>query len=58
MIEETTNEILNAVKELIAHDHTMKSLKVLIKDKLKDVYNAGTIYNHLQRSIDSLNDDL
>jgi hypothetical protein len=58
MIEETTEEILNAVKELIAHDHTMESLRKLVKDKLKDVYNAGTVYNLFQRSIDRLNDDL
>lgn len=58
MIEETTNEILNAVKELIAHDHTMESLKVLIKHKLRHVYNAGTVYNEFQKSIDKLNDDL
>ena len=41
MIEETTNEILNAVKELIAHDHTMESLKVLIQEKLKDTWWKG-----------------
>ena len=58
MIEETTEEILNAVKELIAHDHTIESLRKLVKDKLKDVYNAGTVYNLFQRSIDKLNDDL
>jgi len=58
MIEETTEEILNAVKELIAHDHTMESLRKLVKDKLKAVYNAGTVYNLFQRSIDRLNDDL
>jgi hypothetical protein len=58
MIEETTEEILNAVKELIAHDHTMESLRKLVKDKLKHVYNAGTVYNLFQRSIDRLNDDL
>lgn len=55
MIEETTNEILNAVKELIAHDHTMESLKVLIKKKLQDVYNEGA---EQQEAIDRLNAEL
>lgn len=41
MIEKTTEEILNAVKELIAHDSTISSLKVLIEKKLEDVYNYG-----------------
>jgi hypothetical protein len=41
MIEKTTEEILNAVKELIAHDSTISSLKILIEKKLKDVYEAG-----------------
>ena len=58
MIEETTEEILNAVKELIAHDHTMESLRKLVKDKLRHVYNAGTIYNTFQKSIDKLNSEL
>jgi hypothetical protein len=43
MIEKTTEEILNAVKELIAHDSTISSLKVLIEKKLEDVYDAGQL---------------
>jgi methionine salvage enolase-phosphatase E1 len=41
MIEKTTEEILNAVKELIAHDSTISSLKVLIEKKLEQVYADG-----------------
>ena len=58
MIEETTNEIMNAIKECIAHDTPMEDLKVLIKNKLKHVYNAGTVYNLFQKSIDRLNSEL
>jgi hypothetical protein len=49
---------MNAIKECIAHDTPMEDLKVLIKNKLKHVYNAGTVCNLFQRSIDRLNDEL
>lgn len=55
MIEETTNEILNAVKELIAHDSTISSLRALIEKKLKEVYNEGA---EQQEAIDRLNSEL
>jgi hypothetical protein len=57
MIEKTTEEILNAVKELIAHDSTISSLKVLIEKKLKDVYQNG--YNEAEalRAIDEAGED-
>jgi len=41
MIEKTTEEILNAVKELIAHDHTMESLRTLVKKKLEETWWKG-----------------
>jgi methionine salvage enolase-phosphatase E1 len=57
MIEKTTEEILNAVKELIAHDSTISSLKVLIEKKLKDVYQDGYNEAEVQRAIDEAGED-
>lgn len=57
MIEETTNEILNAVKELIAHDHTMESLRTLVKEKLENIYQDGYNEAEAQRAIDEAGED-
>jgi hypothetical protein len=57
MIEETTEEILNAVKELIAHDSTISSLKILIEKKLKDVYQDGYNEAEAQKAIDEAGED-
>lgn len=48
MIEQYTDEILNAVKELLADEtKSLESLKELIETKLMLVYTEGTNYDKL-----------
>ena len=41
MLENTTDEIMNAIKEAIAHDTPMENLRILIQQKLEDAREAG-----------------
>jgi hypothetical protein len=41
MLENATDEIMNAIKEAIAHDTPMENLRILIQQKLEDAREAG-----------------
>jgi hypothetical protein len=57
MIEETTNEIMNAIKECIAHDTPMEDLKVLIKTKLTEGFQDGLNTAEADRAMEEAGED-
>jgi len=57
MIEETTNEIMNAIKECIAHDTPMEDLKVFVKTKINEAWNNGFYASQAQIAIDEAGED-
>lgn len=41
MLENATDEIMNAIKEAIANDTSLDSLRILIQQKLEDARESG-----------------